>query len=346
MLIFIGAFAVAYGLGFPVCGWLVRSQIIDRPNERSSHDRPIARGGGLAIMGAIALGTVVLWFQHGDARLVLIVATTLALAVVSFIDDVKSLSARFRFLCHAFGAVVVLALLGWPLAGLEIGPGYSWTMPQGQGLAVLFVWIAGYTNAFNFMDGINGIAAGQAVLTGTGMAILGGLASGQWNQPAIGLGLLVAGAAGGFLPHNFPSARMFMGDVGSVPLGFLLATLALWLAQSCGMWLLVPLALLHGNYVLDTGITLVRRMRRGEPFYKAHHEYFYQRLARGGKSHAFVTGCEMGLQCLVLLLMILYIHSGIRERIGLAVGVVMLWIAFFIYCEWRFQRSAKLGHRE
>ena len=101
-----------------------------------------------------------------------------------------------------------------------------------------------------------------------------------------------------------------MGDVGSAPLGFLLAFLALWAAKEHGWWLLIPLALLHANFVLDTGITFVRRVLRGEKWYDAHREHFYQRLIRSGKSHAFVTGCEMGLQLLVLGLILSPIQSA------------------------------------
>jgi UDP-N-acetylmuramyl pentapeptide phosphotransferase/UDP-N-acetylglucosamine-1-phosphate transferase len=201
-----------------------------------------------------------------------------------------------------------------------------------------FLWIVGYTNAFNFMDGINGLAAGQAVVTGFGMALLGGMAPNGYHSTPVLWSVAIASAALGFLPHNFPQARMFMGDVGSAPLGFWLAVLVLWLAMNAGAWLLVPLVLLHANFVLDTGITLLRRMMRGERWYAAHREHFYQRLVRSGKSHTFVTSLEMALQGVVLGLMVLYLHASAPVRVGLIALIILVWLAFFVFCEISFRR--------
>jgi UDP-N-acetylmuramyl pentapeptide phosphotransferase/UDP-N-acetylglucosamine-1-phosphate transferase len=153
------------------------------------------------------------------------------------------------------------------------------------------------------------------------------------------MSLVVAGAALGFLPHNFPSARMFMGDVGSAPLGFLLAALVLWQAEAAGWWLLVPLGLLHANFVFDTGITLVRRIFRSERWYEAHREHFYQRFVRAGKTHPWVTLGEAGLQILVIGLLVLYLRASVEARILLAVVVLAIWMAYFCWAEvlfWRF----------
>jgi UDP-N-acetylmuramyl pentapeptide phosphotransferase/UDP-N-acetylglucosamine-1-phosphate transferase len=132
------------------------------------------------------------------------------------------------------------------------------------GSLFLLLWFAGYANVFNFMDGINGLAAGQAVATAIGTALVGVAAGLPAGHPAIVLAVLVAGAAGGFLPHNFPRARMFMGDVSSVPLGFMLAVLAVWVARDANWWLIVPLGLLHTNFWLDSGLTIVRSQRRDD----------------------------------------------------------------------------------
>jgi UDP-N-acetylmuramyl pentapeptide phosphotransferase/UDP-N-acetylglucosamine-1-phosphate transferase len=193
------------------------------------------------------------------------------------------------------------------------------------------------------MDGINGIAAGQGSITAAGTALITGLAAKSWDSSVVLGAVVIVGACAGFLPHNFPKARMFMGDVGSAPLGFLLAFLALWAAKEHGWWLLIPLAWLHANFVLDTGITLVRRVLRGEKWYDAHREHFYQRLIRSGKSHAFVTGCEMGLQLLVLGLMVAYVWSGPVARMGLILAVLAVWGCFFAYCEREFRLKAEIG---
>lgn len=339
ILIVVIVIAVAsYLLGFPVAKTLARLGAIDKPNPRSSHSIPVVRGGGIAMAGGAVLLVFFGWpLQWGVTSVVL--AAALEIGVVSFFDDIKSVGVAIRFGSHSVAAVAALAVLN--VCGLrlvvDLG-GFSW-------LAVAlvwllgFLWIVGYTNAFNFMDGINGLAAGQAIVTGFGMALLGGLALHGYHSTPVLWCTAVASAALGFLPHNFPQARMFMGDVGSAPLGFWLAVLSLWLAQSAGWWLLVPLVLLHANFVLDTGITLLRRILRGERWYEAHREHFYQRLIRSGKSHVFVTGWEMALQGLVLGLMVLYLHASVPGRAGLIAVVILVWLAFFAYCEPLFRSS-------
>ena len=222
--------ALSWVLCFPVYRWLVRKRIVDKPNERSSHDRPIARGGGIAIMATIALGAGAVSFTFPSTLLLSIAVGAIAVSVISFLDDLGSISPAVRFGCHALATLIPLAVLGCPSVQLAIVPGLGWGLPQWLSLALLFFWIAGYTNAFNFMDGINGIAASQAALTGIGMAVVGGLSSGKWNSAPVLLSLVVGGAALGFLPHNFPRARMFMGDVSSAPLGYLLALIVVWLS--------------------------------------------------------------------------------------------------------------------
>lgn len=332
----------AVGVGllcYPVRAALVRANIIDHPNRRSSHSRPTARGGGIAIMLvvlAVAVGGGLPQSQPGV--LATLLGAAILLAVVSFVDDLISLPAALRFGFHAVAAVAALVVL----KGLGLNSVNDLIWPW-LAVAVVwflgFLWIVGYTNAFNFMDGINGLATGQAIMTGFGMALLGGLAvHGYYNTPVL-WSVAVASAALGFLPHNFPQARMFMGDVGSAPLGFWLAVLALWLAMNAGVWLLIPLVLLHANFVLDTGITLLRRIVRGERWYEPHREHFYQRLVRSGKSHLFVTGLEMALQGGVLGLMVLYLHANLPVRVGLIVLVILVWLVFFAYCERLFRRS-------
>jgi UDP-N-acetylmuramyl pentapeptide phosphotransferase/UDP-N-acetylglucosamine-1-phosphate transferase len=274
--------------------------------------------------------------------------TSLILAAISFVDDLRSLPASIRFGCHGLAAIATLAALGWPELELGLSAEGLVHLPRFLGLLLSFLWIAGYTNAFNFMDGINGLAGGQAVVTGVGMALLAVFSGAEPSSTPVLLTLVEAGASLGFLPYNFPQARMFMGDVGSAPLGFILSALVLWLAATAGWWLLMPLALLHANFVLDTGITLARRVLRGECWHAAHREHFYQRLIRSGRSHRFVTGIEMTLQCVVLGLMILYIKAGLVLRTLLIAAVIVLWLGFYGYCERAFRRSnyPKPGSRE
>ncbi|MBM4331187.1 MAG: glycosyltransferase family 4 protein [Deltaproteobacteria bacterium] len=308
--LFVAALILTMIAGFPAYWLLKRIEVIDQPNRRSSHDRPTVKGGGIAILGVVLLlGGWIACRSQSSVLAVLLVGASI-LAVISMQDDIRGLPVIVRFVFHfiaAIMAILVLDVLGWTLA---MSPVYGKVVLTIFIIGLSILWIAGYTNAFNFMDGIDGIAAGQAALTGLGTALVGGVATGKWEHPAVLFSLVLAGAALGFLPHNFPKARMFMGDVGSAPLGFLLAALVLWLASEFGLWILIPLTLLHTNFILDTGITLIRRIYRGERFYEAHREHFYQRLVRSGKSHVFVTSFEAALSALVILLMVSYAYVG------------------------------------
>ena len=329
-------------MAFPLAWVLAHFGVVDRPNARSSHTQPTIRGGGVAILAVLAIAGAALSGKDGGGVLVWLLSAATCLAVVSFWDDLKSVPAGIRFSCHALAAITVLIALDWPRVGLGLWFGHQFAVPAWLGLVVLFFWLTGYTNAFNFMDGINGIAAGQALVTGLGMAVLAGTATGGWDSPPVLFSLAVAGAAAGFLPHNFPQARMFIGDVGSAPLGFLLAALVCWLGLADSGRLLVPLALLHANFVLDTGITLARRIWRGEQWYAAHREHFYQRLVDSRRSHAFVTGVEMTLQLVIFGLSYAFLWANGAGRIALVSLVIMIWVGFFLYCERAFRFAAAL----
>ncbi len=334
------AAATSFLLGFIARSVLARLGVIDKPNPRSSHTVPVVRGGGIAIGLAILLGTF-LAGSHEPRGVLVLVAVALAVAAVSLIDDLQPVEPTIRLSFHVAAGVWCLVTFQISEIHLTMTGSGGLQLPVVASWVVGFLWIVGYTNAFNFMDGINGLAAGQAAVTGLGTALLGGLALRDFSDAPVVLSLVVGAAAVGFLPHNFPRARMFMGDVGSAPLGFLLASLAVWMARDHGWWLLIPLGLLHANFVLDTGITLARRLVRGERWQEAHREHFYQRLVRSGRSHSFVTGWEMGLQGIVLLLMVSYVYAPVLLRLGLIAAVMATWLAFFGYCEIRFQRGQR-----
>ena len=343
-LVFASAAAVGvFTLGFPLQRALAHWNVVDQPNARSSHSRPTVRGGGAAIM-VVILGTALAaaWSRKQSWEATMILAAAFLVGAVSFLDDLKSLSRVARFGCHAVATVGALYALGLPAPALSLSSNFNLWLPPMIGFALSFVWIVGYTNGFNFMDGINGLAAVQALVTALGSALLVWLAPTSGSSTAALVACIIAGASIGFLPHNFPQARMFMGDVSSAPLGFLLAALSLWLARDYGWWLLIPLVLLHANYVLDTGITLIRRFVRGERWYEPHREHFYQRLVRGGKSHTFVTLLELALQLVVLALMVIYLRVDAWGRIWLIFAVLAVWGLFFAYCEYRFQRYQDL----
>lgn len=277
----------------------------------------------------------VYWITRESFALLLAICSVL-LSGISFIDDLRPITPPIRFSIHLAAALILLV----GLAYFEGNAPSSTISGSGILVAILFcLYLVGYSNAFNFMDGINGIAGFQAVISGTGIALIS-LTTGSAELRTLGVaGAIVAGTAGGFLPHNFPRAKVFMGDVGSVPLGFITAGLGVVLAMKGGLWLIVPVALLHANFILDTSITLARRVLRGEKWYLPHREHFYQRLVRSGKSHAFVTGSEVLLQLVTLALALAYLNSNLVLRILLVGAVLLLWLAFFAWAEVRFRAS-------
>jgi UDP-N-acetylmuramyl pentapeptide phosphotransferase/UDP-N-acetylglucosamine-1-phosphate transferase len=312
----------------PIAAALRRLGLVDRPNERSSHVLPTVRGGGLAIAAALLLGVPL---QTSPSAPVAFLVGCFLVSAVSFADDLRPRSALLRITVHALGAavfVVPLAFAGHPPPGRAC-----------LACACGMLFVVGYTNSFNFMDGINGLAAGQAVVTGLATAALALGAHEPAGSLPVALGLAVAFSAAGFLPHNFPRARMFMGDVGSATLGFSLAAAAVYLAARHGWVLAAELALLHSNFILDTAITLARRVLRGERWREAHREHFYQRLVRSGLGHAQATWLEMGIQIACSAAIVVGSVTGALPAWLLAAAVPAVWLAFFAYCERRFRQT-------
>lgn len=275
--------------------WAGRARMLDMPNERSSHTRPTPRGGGLAIVSVVL---ALAWFAApGPASfslrpIIALALGALLIAGVSWLDDMHPVPFGVRLLVHAVGACVAMAGIG---IIREIGMPFGMALPLGWlGFPLALVWIVGLTNAYNFMDGIDGIAGGQAVVAGVGWAVLGWIG----GQPLVGgMGLLIAAASLGFLGHNWPPARIFMGDVGSAFLGFAFAALTVLASQSDPVFSLAGIALVW-PFVFDAVFTFFRRLGRGEKVWAAHRSHLYQRLVISGLSHGRVSGLYIGLALL------------------------------------------------
>lgn len=259
--------------------WALHKAIIDQPNHRSSHTRATPRGGGLGIVAAcvlaLAAATLTGWLEP---RVAGALACGLPIALTGYIDDRVSLSARLRLLVQALCALGALTLLS-PLPTLELS---GWTLPAAVTFGLYFLATIWLTNLFNFMDGIDGIAAGQAIAAGLVWYVLLG--------PAIALPLIVlAVAAAGFLVYNRPPARIFMGDVGSAFCGFYIMVATLAMGQQAGLsW---PLAwfLPVAPFILDATLTLITRILRGQRPGQAHRSHAYQILARRAGRHGPVS---------------------------------------------------------
>jgi Fuc2NAc and GlcNAc transferase len=261
-------------------GWVLRRahalHLIDSPNERSSHSSPTPRGGGLAIaiVCTTLLGLRGLSPDRIDLGVLAIAVGGTVIATLGFLDDRYRLSARLRF---AVQTAVVAAVVG-VLGGMpdEVVAAMPWTGTWASiGLCVVVVlW---FLNLFNFMDGIDGIAASQGVFMATGAAVLAGFDDAAAMDVTILGG--VAAAALGFLIWNRPPARIFMGDVGSAYLGYLLPMLAIWISRDSpiDVWGFVVLGAL---FIGDASATLLRRTLSGHRWHEAHRSHVYQRLAR------------------------------------------------------------------
>jgi len=253
----------AFVICWLVLAWLLRRGRLpmDHPNERSLHATPTPRIGGLGIMAGVAVASA--WLAGGMLLPVMLAA--FALAALSVLDDVRGLPVVLRFLAHfvvAAACLLALGLSGWALVGAI--------------LAV--VWM---TNLFNFMDGSDGLAGGMAAIGFSALA----LAAWLGGAPALAaFCAAIAAAALAFLRFNFPPARVFMGDAGSIPLGFLAAALGILGAmQDVWPWLF-PL-LVFSPFIVDASVTLGRRALRGEKIWQAHRSHYYQRAVLLGASH-------------------------------------------------------------
>jgi UDP-N-acetylmuramyl pentapeptide phosphotransferase/UDP-N-acetylglucosamine-1-phosphate transferase len=251
---------------------------LDRPNERSSHTRVTPRGAGLALIPIAAAGWVALATLRGDGNLAWAAIGALALCAVSWSDDRASLSPLTRLAAHI---IVVGALLGrLPPETLH----FQGLLPLwADRIAAALVWLW-FINLFNFMDGIDGISGIETAAIGLGVAALAVTAGA--GGPLVSAGATLAGIAVGFLWLNWPPAKVFLGDAGSVPLGLMLGWLLLDLAAR-GLWL--PALILALYYFADATLTLARRALRGERVWRAHRQHFYQRAVARGLSHAQVS---------------------------------------------------------
>ena len=310
-------------LSFAICwltlAWLLgRRHVLpmDHPNARSLHETPTPRIGGLGIMAGV--GAAGVWLT--DGALLPLLLGALGLAAVSLLDDLRGLPVRVRFLAHfvaAAGCLVALGLTGWALmAGT---------------LAV--VWM---TNLYNFMDGSDGLAGGMAALG------FGALALAAWLGEASGLAAFsasIAAAALAFLRFNFPPARVFMGDAGSIPLGFLAAALGILGAQQ-QVWPWVFPLLVFSPFIVDASVTLMRRAMRGEKVWQAHRSHYYQRVVLLGASHRQLALAAYALMLLCAALAFsLLVLPRLAAWLLILSAVIYLLIFLAIDRRWHLARN-------
>ena len=275
---------VAFLLTGALRRYALRADLMDIPNNRSSHEVPTPRGGGLAIVvvSLVGLVTLGLWSAVSITGFLALGVGGAAVAGIGWLDDHRDVPARWRLLVHLVAAAWVVALAGGaPALAL---PGVSWDWGW-LGAIVLVLFIAWMLNLYNFMDGIDGIAGIEAItVAGPAAAMLWWLGASGWASVAA----LMAVATLGFLAWNWPPAKIFMGDAGSGFIGFMLAALAVLTWADAGLSIWAWLILL-GVFIVDATITLVRRVMRGERFYEAHRSHAYQHASRYYDRHLPVT---------------------------------------------------------
>jgi len=272
---------------------LLRRYALARPNARSSHRVPTPQGGGIAVLIAVIAVLVALVLMmpqlFGDpVRLGIVVAAAVALAIVGAIDDIRPIEPGPRLILQAITVVVMIAAL--PPA-LRLVPMLPWWIERAL-MAFGVLWLV---NLVNFMDGIDLITVAEVVPVTAALALFGWY--GALPADAMFVALALCGAMLGFAPFNRPVARLFLGDVGSLPVGLLIGWLLILLAQQH----LVSAILLPLYYFADATITLLRRLLRGERITQAHRAHFYQQAVDGGMTvrqavfRIFVVNVTLGI---------------------------------------------------
>jgi UDP-N-acetylmuramyl pentapeptide phosphotransferase/UDP-N-acetylglucosamine-1-phosphate transferase len=296
-LLSIGAFILSYISVAAIQRWTVLHNLLDFPNERSSHIIPTPRGGGLALVIVTIISIGLLYFigpRSSVNGLSSIFLGAILVAGVSLWDDFHPLPYWIRLLVHLVVAGIVVIEVGyWRVFYLPfIGAIYlGWT-----GLPVTIFWVVGMINAYNFMDGVDGIAGGQGVIAGLGWAVFGML-SGQSFIASVGV--VLAASCLGFLGHNWPPAKIFMGDVGSTFLGYTFAVLPVVAGQHDTQLSFIGV-LLVWPFIFDTAATFLRRLVHNENIFSAHLSHFYQRLVATGFSHKKIASLYIGLSIISL----------------------------------------------
>jgi Fuc2NAc and GlcNAc transferase len=292
LLRFVGSAVAAAVLTGAFRWFAMRGRLLDYPNPRSAHDEPVPLGGGVGIV--LACFPFLLLAPIGEGAAGIIAAGAGAVALVGFIDDRRGTPKWVRLLIHVI-AVCALVVATGNLGPLELPGLPTGSLVASVVMAVALVWLI---NLYNFMDGIDGLAATETIFVSLGLALCLHL-GGSPSPGLLAIYLVTAGSSLGFLLWNWPPARIFMGDVGSGFLGFLIGVLAMVAHRQGALSLWVP-AILLAVFVSDTTVTLLRRMIRGEKWHEAHRLHGYQWLSRRLGSHGTVTVLVSGVNVLWL----------------------------------------------
>jgi UDP-N-acetylmuramyl pentapeptide phosphotransferase/UDP-N-acetylglucosamine-1-phosphate transferase len=332
-IVILVAFAVAWfatKLSIPV---LIKRGSLDHPNHRSSHRIPTPRGGGIGIIAGIVAGLFTGWLLNIPWVSWQLLVGAGIMAVIGFVDDqFGGLPASIRFAVQLLAAGIVVYNTGG-LASLPLPPPFN--VPLGHlAIPIAVVWLLAVTNIYNFLDGIDGFAALQGVIGGFAIALLG-------EKVFISVGLSIAGACIGFALHNWHPAKVFMGDVASGTLGFLLAALPFQIRPDSRGTAILATVICLWFFLADGTFTIFRRVARGERIWTAHRSHLYQRLVSTGLRHDQVVLKVTAGSLMLAILAVICAHSGqaLAWWASTAAGVV----AFVTYHHWTRYRESTNG---
>ena len=293
----------------------------DVPNERSLHGAPVPRLGGVALVAAAVVASL----PFADPVAGILLACAVFLSLVSLLDDRRSLPIQVRLPAHFAAALVAVLATGAPAAAHSTAP-----LVECAVATLAIVW---FTNAFNFMDGADGLAGGMATFGFACLAIAAWMAG---AGPIAAACAALSAASLGFLVHNFPPARVFMGDAGSVPLGFLAGALG-WLGVASGAWPAWFPLLAFAPFLVDATATLLSRLARRERFWLAHRSHAYQRLVLAGWSHRRLAIGAYALMILTACAALAALRSDSGARTGILSGSVAFYAVAFAAIEMRLR---------
>ncbi len=327
------AFLILTILAYLGAAWIRRvalqRHILDHPTERSSHSIPTPRGGGLAIVVLVIATVLVFGIANGfTGQGLAFIVSGILLALLGWQDDIRSLSPKIRFPIQF--AAIAIAMLGMGYFDSVTIPVFGVWHLGWAGIPITFLWILGLVNAYNFMDGIDGIAGGVALAAGLGWALLSSTFGGLDHPLAFWIALAITAASLGFLGHNWPPARIFMGDVASTFLGFGFAVLPLMSADKGGDPLMFGTAILW-TFIMDAGLTFLRRLARRENVFAAHRTHLYQRMVIGGIKPVIVSSLFIALTLLGAALSLAWRRGFHAVAPFIIFGLPLVWVGLSIY---------------
>ena len=315
-----------------------RLRLVDVPSGRSAHSLPTARGGGMPMVLTACLASAAVclrWPAYAVPVAMGVILPSFVIAVVGFWDDIRPLRATLRLVVQIGVAVGVVFVLG-PVRGLHL-PALPFVDFGWLAWPLSVVWVVGCINAFNFMDGSDGMAALGAVAVAAGFV---GITFSDGDFPVVLLASFVGAAAAGFLVFNWSPARVFMGDVGSAFLGTFFAALTLFGTTGSTEKVFLPLAMAAWPYIYDPLVSVIRRVCTGHNPLVPHREFLFHRLVRSGVSHATVAVLYAVLALAGAVAGWMMVEGSIPVAVQrwLPLTVVFLAAVLTAWTEWRFRR--------